>query len=587
MGNSTVQLDQISSTQANKEVTANSLFDAASPASLWGRHASATGGLTWGYYGGNFVDNTGTSHAIANGTLTLTASATNYIYANATTGAVSVNTTGFPAGSVPLYSVVTNASTASSYTDLRSYQPSATGGGVGTVTSVALTAPTQFSVSGSPVTASGTLALSWANQTANYVLAGPTSGGAAAPTFRALVGADIPVFVGSGSSHAPGGVPDPGATAGSTRFLREDGSWAVPAGGGGGGGTVTSIGGTGGVETDQASGAAITASGSVRANRLPNVVTSAHTFVTGDRGAAIITNSSSAVTQTLPTPTGTSGNYPNGWYCDLTSIGTGTTTVAVPSGVQLDGVTNGTATLGQFSGLMAYTDGTNWFTKRGGGSAASHTTPSIVQQAANGSNTTSLTITLGSTPTAGNLVIAVLGGYANNSGTPIANLFTPPDQSWTQIGQAASGNNEVIAMFMRTVQSGDGTGYSWTAAGTGFLGRMYEIANAGEVRVTGNNFQPAPATSSGTSYSPGGSAPTSTCLVISGIEQDTATATATLSSGWTQDQGGSSSGLSFHQLVLGHRTLSAGPFNGFLATWTGASTTQVVPGLTACIAPQL
>ncbi|KVO72425.1 hypothetical protein WJ79_19395 [Burkholderia ubonensis] len=558
MGNSTVQLDQISSTQANKEVTANSLFDAASPASLWGRHASATGGLTWGYYGGNFVDNTGTSHAIANGTLTLTASATNYIYANATTGAVSVNTTGFPAGSVPLYSVVTNASTASSYTDLRSYQPSATGGGVGTVTSVALTAPTQFSVSGSPVTASGT-----------------------------LVGADIPVFVGSGSSHAPGGVPDPGATAGSTRFLREDGSWAVPAGGGGGGGTVTSIGGTGGVETDQASGAAITASGSVRANRLPNVVTSAHTFVTGDRGAAIITNSSSAVTQTLPAATGSSGNFPNGWFCDLTSIGTGTTTVAVPSGVQLDGVTNGTATLGQFSGLMAYTDGTNWFTKRGGGSAASHTTPSIVQQAANGSNTTSLTITLGSTPTAGNLVIAVLGGYANNSGTPIANLFTPPDQSWTQIGQAASGNNEVIAMFMRTVQSGDGTGYSWTAAGTGFLGRMYEIANAGEVRVTGNNFQPAPATSSGTSYSPGGSAPTSTCLVISGIEQDTATATATLSSGWTQDQGGSSSGLSFHQLVLGHRTLSAGPFNGFLATWTGASTTQVVPGLTACIAPQL
>ncbi|KVD37863.1 beta strand repeat-containing protein [Burkholderia ubonensis] len=587
MGNSTVQLDQISSTQANKEVTANSLFDAASPASLWGRHASATGGLTWGYYGGNFVDNTGANHAIANGTITLTASTTNYIYANATTGAVSVNTTGFPGGSVPLYSVVTNASTATSYTDYRSYQPSATGGGTGTVTSVGLTAPSQFTVSGSPVTSSGTLTFAWGNQTANYVLAGPTSGGAAAPTFRALVAADLPVFVASGSSHAAGAVPDPGSTAGSTKFLREDATWAVPPGSGGGGGTVTDVAASGGVETTLASNADITSSGGVRANRLPNVVTSAHTFVTGDRGAAIITNSSSAVTQTLPAATGSSGNFPNGWFCDLTSIGTGTTTVAVPSGAQLDGVTNGTATLGQFSGLIAYTDGTNWFTKRGGGSAASHTTPSIVQQAANGSNTTSLTITLGSTPTAGNLVIAVLGGYANNSGTPIANLFTPPDQSWTQIGQAASGNNEVIAMFMRTVQSGDGTGYSWTAAGTGFLGRMYEIANAGEVRVTGNNFQPAPATSSGTSYSPGGSAPTSTCLVISGIEQDTATATATLSSGWTQDQGGSSSGLSFHQLVLGHRTLSAGPFNGFLATWTGASTTQVVPGLTACIAPQL
>ncbi|KVU46546.1 hypothetical protein WK69_13545 [Burkholderia ubonensis] len=410
MSNSTTLLDTISSTQAMKEVVANGLFDAMSPASLWGRRMMTTGGLTWGYYGGNFVDNTGTAHAISNGTLTLTASATNYIYANATTGAVSANTTGFPAGSVPLYSVVTGASQATSYLDYRSYQPSATGGGTGTVTSVGLSMPTQFSVANSPVTSSGTLAVTWANATANQVLAGPASGAAAAPTIRALVGADIPPFTGSGASHTTGGVPDPGATVGSTKFLREDATWAVPPGSGGGGGTVTDVAASGGVETTLASNADITSSGGVRANRLPNVVTSAHTFVTGDRGAAIITNSSSAVTQTLPAATGSSGNFPNGWFCDLTSIGTGTTTVAVPSGAQLDGVTNGTATLGQFSGLIAYTDGTNWFTKRGGGSAASHTTPSIVQQAANGSNTTSLTITLGSTPTAGNLVIAVLGG---------------------------------------------------------------------------------------------------------------------------------------------------------------------------------
>lgn len=64
--------------------------------------------------------------------------------------------------------------------------------GTGTVTSVALTVPTEFSVSGSPVTSSGTLAITWANATANYILAGPTSGGAAAPTLRAMVTADIP-----------------------------------------------------------------------------------------------------------------------------------------------------------------------------------------------------------------------------------------------------------------------------------------------------------------------------------------------------------------------------------------------------------
>lgn len=65
-------------------------------------------------------------------------------------------------------------------------------GGTGTVTSVALTAPSILSVSGSPVTTSGTLALSLATQTANTVFSGPTSGGAATPAFRALVADDVP-----------------------------------------------------------------------------------------------------------------------------------------------------------------------------------------------------------------------------------------------------------------------------------------------------------------------------------------------------------------------------------------------------------
>ena len=66
------------------------------------------------------------------------------------------------------------------------------GGGSGTVTSVAFTAPSQFAVSGSPITTSGTLALTWNNQVANRVLAGPATGVDAAPTFRALVADDIP-----------------------------------------------------------------------------------------------------------------------------------------------------------------------------------------------------------------------------------------------------------------------------------------------------------------------------------------------------------------------------------------------------------
>jgi lysophospholipase L1-like esterase len=47
----------------------------------------------------------------------------------------------------------------------------------------------------------------------------------------AISASQVPVFKASGSAHAPGAVPDPGATPGTTRFLREDGTWAVPAGG--------------------------------------------------------------------------------------------------------------------------------------------------------------------------------------------------------------------------------------------------------------------------------------------------------------------------------------------------------------------
>lgn len=66
------------------------------------------------------------------------------------------------------------------------------GPGAGTVTSVGMSAPGIFFVSGSPVTTSGTLGLSLVSQSANQVWAGPSSGGAAAPSFRSLVSADLP-----------------------------------------------------------------------------------------------------------------------------------------------------------------------------------------------------------------------------------------------------------------------------------------------------------------------------------------------------------------------------------------------------------
>jgi len=62
---------------------------------------------------------------------------------------------------------------------------------VGTVTSVGLSLPGIFLVTGTPITGSGTLTASLVSQAANRIFASP-SGGSGAPSFRALVAADIP-----------------------------------------------------------------------------------------------------------------------------------------------------------------------------------------------------------------------------------------------------------------------------------------------------------------------------------------------------------------------------------------------------------
>lgn len=126
MSNSTITFDALIQSQSAKEITANAMLDAVSPASLYGRRQSTSSGLTWGYYGGNVLIN-GVLTQIANGTLSLTASTTNYVQALPASGAVSSNTTGFTAGSIPLYTIITGASTVTSYTDHRLATPEFTG----------------------------------------------------------------------------------------------------------------------------------------------------------------------------------------------------------------------------------------------------------------------------------------------------------------------------------------------------------------------------------------------------------------------------------------------------------------------------
>lgn len=91
-------------------------------------------------------------------------------------------------------------------------------GGIGTVTTVALAAPPDiFTVTGSPVTSGGTLTLNENDQSANTIWAGPATGAADVPGFRAMVQADLPTQYGTAGCTSDGGILAP--TAGTKGYL--------------------------------------------------------------------------------------------------------------------------------------------------------------------------------------------------------------------------------------------------------------------------------------------------------------------------------------------------------------------------------
>src|SRR5574343_1889932 len=81
--------------QVDQVLVANSLFDALSPAALYGLDKFNSSGVTLGLFGGKVLIN-GVLTVISQASLTLTASTTNYIQAPTTTGVPAVNTSYTP-----------------------------------------------------------------------------------------------------------------------------------------------------------------------------------------------------------------------------------------------------------------------------------------------------------------------------------------------------------------------------------------------------------------------------------------------------------------------------------------------------------
>lgn len=119
MSDSTQHLDTIVSSVGPKEVPANNLFDALSPAAAFGRRGSACTGLTLGLYGTPRWKIDGVAVTRANAAFALTASSTRYVSINRAFSSFAEVASAFDADKLALYKCVTDGSNIASYEDHR------------------------------------------------------------------------------------------------------------------------------------------------------------------------------------------------------------------------------------------------------------------------------------------------------------------------------------------------------------------------------------------------------------------------------------------------------------------------------------
>lgn len=118
MSDSSTPFGTVATGQGNQTAKANALFDAVVPVAIYGLKAADTTGLTLGFHGGKLGIN-GVVTVISDGTLALTASSTNYVEVNPSTGSISKNTTAYTPGYWRIGRAVTGTASITTWYDDR------------------------------------------------------------------------------------------------------------------------------------------------------------------------------------------------------------------------------------------------------------------------------------------------------------------------------------------------------------------------------------------------------------------------------------------------------------------------------------
>ena len=275
-----------------------------------------------------------------------------------------------------------------------------------------------------------------------------------------VTAASIPLFGASGATHAAGAVPDPGAVAGFTRFLREDGTWvAVSSGGSGGSGTAGPAGPAGPTGATGATGAtgpigatgATGATGAIGATGAPGAAGPA-----GANGADGLVNPRGSWSSTTI--------YAQG---DAVTYGAGTSTLSY---VSLAANNTGNSPLTAFGSWSAYADGP-------GALAALNSGYGIVKAAGGGGGFTTLD---------------TLYDFGNQTGTTVSDRIGSANgilggstlPTWTGTGLSfGSGANVALPAALNTEKT--------------FYFAVYVNPIATEAQITANVYPPLLSSSTG------------------------------------------------------------------------------------------